>query len=137
MRRFVILTHDWPSKHWDLLLEVGPVCKAWRLLAEPLPKAIVRAEPIDDHRLFYLDYEGPVAGDRGIVEVWDRGLYEGTEITSEFVVDWIGQRYKGTAYMLPSKDGGFVFALSSHSPSSTTFTERLARDDQSPDVTFV
>jgi DNA polymerase Ligase (LigD) len=123
MPRFAILTHDWPSKHWDLLLEVGLVCKAWRLSAEPLPKAIVPAEPIDDHRLLYLEYEGPVSGNRGTVEVWDRGTYEGTEIAEEFVVDWVGLRFKGTAMMLPSKDGGFVFALSSHSPFTPATSE--------------
>jgi len=65
MPRFVILEHDWPRRHWDLLLEDGPVLRAWRLLAEPNAGFVVPAETNADHRLVYLDYEGPVSGDRG------------------------------------------------------------------------
>ena len=43
MPRFVILAHDWPTPHFDLLLEAGAVLKAWRLLAEPVGP--VPAEP--------------------------------------------------------------------------------------------
>lgn len=32
-------------------------------------------ERITDHRRMYLDYEGPVSGNRGIVRIWDTGLY--------------------------------------------------------------
>lgn len=47
--------------------------RAWRLLAEPRAGADVPAEPNFDHRLFYLDYEGPVSGGRGTVARWDAG----------------------------------------------------------------
>lgn len=73
MPRFVILTHDWPTIHWDFLVEAGPALRAWRLLSEPTAGEEVRAEPNADHRLFYLDYEGPVSGSRGCVSCWDRG----------------------------------------------------------------
>jgi hypothetical protein len=72
--RFVILEHDWPARHWDLLLEFGPVLRAWRLLSEP--DVAVPAEPNADHRLLYLEYEGPVSGDRGRVSRWDAGTFE-------------------------------------------------------------
>lgn len=74
--RFVILEHDWPMLHWDLLLEAGPVLRAWRLGAEPNPSDSVPAEPNADHRLVYLDYEGPVSGGRGCVRRWDAGTFE-------------------------------------------------------------
>ena len=67
MPRFVILSHDWPTPHWDFLLESGPVLRAWRLLEEPAPNRDVPAEANFDHRLLYLDYEGPLSGDRGSV----------------------------------------------------------------------
>ena len=73
MARFVILTHDWPSPHWDFLVEAGGVLRAWRLFAEPCPDVDIAAEPTADHRLFYLDYEGPVSGERGSVSRWDSG----------------------------------------------------------------
>ena len=75
MPRFVILEHDWPARHWDLLLEAGAVLRAWRLLAEPGPAAAVPAEPNADHRPAYLDYEGPVSGGRGTVSRWDAGTF--------------------------------------------------------------
>ena len=76
MARFVILTHDWPALHWDFLVEADEVLRAWRLLSEPLANEEVRAEPNADHRLFYLDYEGPVSGGRGYVSCWDHGSCE-------------------------------------------------------------
>lgn len=77
-RRFAILTHDHPFFHWDLLLEAGEVAWTWRLLDEPGPNREVQAERIGDHRLLYLDYEGPVSGNRGQVTRWDAGTYRVT-----------------------------------------------------------
>jgi hypothetical protein len=76
MPRFVILEHDWPTLHWDFLLESGSVLRAWRLLAEPMQGTDVPAEPNADHRLLYLDYEGPVSGGRGTVRRWDAGTFD-------------------------------------------------------------
>ena len=76
MPRFVILAHDWPFPHWDFLAEADGVLRAWRLLAEPQTGADVAAEPNFDHRLFYLDYEGPLSGERGRVARWDAGECE-------------------------------------------------------------
>jgi len=75
MPRFVILKHDHPSLHWDLLLEVGDVLRAWRLSALPTPGQTLTAEPSFDHRLLYLDYEGPISGSRGRVVRQDWGTY--------------------------------------------------------------
>jgi hypothetical protein len=77
MPRYVILTHDHPFPHWDFLLEQQPggMLRAWRLLSEPAAGACCLAEPLPDHRPLYLDYEGPVSGDRGTVARWDWGEY--------------------------------------------------------------
>jgi len=82
-RRFAILTHDHPFFHWDLLLEAGDVAWTWRLLDEPANERYPRAERISDHRLLYLDYEGPVSGDRGMVTRWDSGTYTVIEQTED------------------------------------------------------
>jgi DNA polymerase Ligase (LigD) len=96
-RRFAILTHDHPFFHWDLLLEVGEVAWTWRLLDEPGPDREIRAERIGDHRLLYLDYEGPVSGDRGRVARWDAGTYRVTdESESEITVVLTGSRSEWT-----------------------------------------
>ena len=75
MPRFVVLEHDWPTRHWDFLLEAGDVLRAWRLLAEP-GAGTVLAEPNADHRLLYLDFEGPLSGGRGRVWRWDAGTFD-------------------------------------------------------------
>ncbi|MFQ3651475.1 MAG: hypothetical protein SNJ75_14195 [Gemmataceae bacterium] len=69
MRRFVLLRHDYPMLHWDLLLEIEPEapCPTWRLEAIPTFDTIVPAVRLPDHRAHYLTYEGPVSGDRGFV----------------------------------------------------------------------
>lgn len=98
MPRFVILAHDWPAPHWDLLLEAGPVLKAWRLRAQPAVGATVLAEPNYDHRLLYLEYEGPLSGERGAVTRWDAGTYDG-ELRDEWTVAITGTRIAGIARM--------------------------------------
>jgi hypothetical protein len=98
VQRFAILAHDWPTPHWDLLLEAGPVLKAWRLLAEPNVGSTAPAEPNFDHRLLYLDYEGPLSGDRGRVTRWDAGTYDG-ELRDEWTVALTGTRLAGAARM--------------------------------------
>ena len=68
MPRFVLLEHDHPTLHWDLMLEMGGVLWTWRLDAIPRPGTPCGAVRIADHRRRYLDYEGPVSGDRGTVK---------------------------------------------------------------------
>ena len=71
-RRFVVLHHDWPSPHHDLMIEDGDACRTWRLLG-PLDAASIPIEPLTPHRLAYLTYEGPVSNDRGEVRRIDAG----------------------------------------------------------------
>ena len=49
------------------MLEVGPALRTWALAEEPAIGKRVRAEPLPDHRLAYLDYEGEISGGRGSV----------------------------------------------------------------------
>ena len=83
MPRFAILEHDWPSRHWDLLLEDGDALLAWRLLDEPRKGVTVLAMKNADHRKMYLDYEGPVSGNRGSVTRRDAGTFEWIERSSD------------------------------------------------------
>ena len=97
MPRFAILAHDHPTPHWDLFLEAGPVLRSWRILS-PFPAAVpVAAEPIGDHRLLYLDYEGPVSGDRGTVTRVDAGTFTWAVDEPEHVaVRLTGTRFVGS-----------------------------------------
>jgi hypothetical protein len=104
--RFVILEHDHPQLHWDFLLEAGPVLRAWRLLGEPRPGAAVTAEANFDHRLLYLEYEGPLSGDRGCVTRWDEGSFDWlTDAEGEKAVRLKGRRLKEIARWRRVGDG--------------------------------
>jgi hypothetical protein len=118
MPRFVLLHHECPPEssvpsHWDLMLERHGVLMTWRL-AE-LPPAWSRVEqPISppeskltppvrlaDHRLAYLDYEGPISGGRGQVCRYDGGTYEVLRESGEqLVVNFAGEWVKG-CFALP------------------------------------
>lgn len=74
-RRFVVLEHDWHGVHYDLMLEQDGVLKTWRL-SEPLGEQVQDAAELPDHRVTYLDYEGPVSGGRGTVKRVARGTFE-------------------------------------------------------------
>lgn len=75
-QRFVILQHDHPWLHWDLLLEEQSFARTWRLLRKPCLGEPIAAEALSDHRLLYLDYEGPVSEGRGNVKRFLAGSYE-------------------------------------------------------------
>ena len=76
IKQFVLLHHRLPdSRHWDLMLDLGPALATWQLLDDPCQSDAVRARPLGDHRRVYLDYEGPISGDRGHVTRLDRGEY--------------------------------------------------------------
>src|SRR5947208_3096689 len=108
MPRFVILEHDHPHLHWDFMLEAGDVLRTWRLAGPPSPGGVVVAEPLFDHRRAYLDYEGPVSGNRGTVKRWDGGTFawEADE-AGRVVVRLAGGRLNGTAVVEAGPDGGW------------------------------
>lgn len=96
MPRFVILVHDFPTLHWDLLLENSAALRAWRLLQPPDSPLPIPAEPLPDHRKMYLDYEGAVSGNRGTVTRWDAGEYLVVSDESEaLTVELAGARLNG------------------------------------------
>jgi hypothetical protein len=96
MPRFVILEHDHPHLHWDLMLEAGAVLRSWRLAAPPHSGAALVAVRVPDHRLAYLDYEGPVSGGRGRVVRWTKGTFDWqVQSDDRFSVRLHGERLRG------------------------------------------
>lgn len=96
MFRFVLLRHQCPSdsdmpSHWDFMLEREEALWTWQLyelpqswrnaLGQIVPDTeeqtagVVLAIRVADHRLAYLDYEGPVSRNRGVVTRCDAGTY--------------------------------------------------------------
>ncbi len=74
---FVILIHSGNGPtHYDLMIRQDQALATWRLEQSPAdlpPGEALPARRIQDHRLEYLDYEGPVSRQRGEVRRLDRG----------------------------------------------------------------
>jgi hypothetical protein len=85
MPRFVLLFHECPAEtnresHWDLMLESEGILRTWALAENPAQEFVagegIVAKQLPDHRLAYLDYEGPISNDRGSVSRVEAGQYE-------------------------------------------------------------
>lgn len=79
-RRFVWLRHTLPedaerSDHWDLMIETCDKQRlaTWAFLEDPTRSPRQAVTRLADHRTRYLDYEGPVSGNRGAVQRRDAG----------------------------------------------------------------
>jgi len=99
MPRFVVLRHESPhGVHFDFMLEAGDVLKTWALPQPPQPGLEMEGKALADHRLAYLDYEGPISGGRGSVRCWDRGIYNMVEQSdARWVVELAGEKVAGIA----------------------------------------
>jgi hypothetical protein len=112
MPRYVILEHDFPDRHWDLMLEAGEVLRTWRLAAFPERGKPVLAEASFDHRPFYLDYEGPITGGRGAVVRRDAGFCRWqTESDGSVELFFQGRQLMGHAQLRQLPRGEWVFVL--------------------------
>ena len=112
MPRYVILEHDHPELHWDFMLEAGEVLRTWRLSAYPEVGRMVAAEPAFDHRLIYLDYEGPVSGNRGIVRRWDHGTFVWlTDDPGSITVGVDGRRLRGMIQLQRQETGNWTLIV--------------------------
>jgi hypothetical protein len=110
MQRYVILEHDHPQLHWDLMLEHGDALRTWRLAAPPCAGLDIAATALAEHRLAYLDYEGPVSGNRGTVKRWDHGRYAAT-VAEVLHLQLHGERVAGQAVLKQIAGADWVFTL--------------------------
>ena len=117
--QFVLLWHDCPATyragpHADLMIESGETLATWSLPAVPEPWAAglahaaplaplplpMMVERLADHRRAYLDYEGPVSGDRGTVRRLIRAPIAWRLTTGDAVtVDVLAGPLAGTLYL--------------------------------------
>jgi hypothetical protein len=94
------------------MLEVGEFLQTWALNELPRDWQLdadhglsnsnsnsVDAERLADHRLAYLDYEGPVSGDRGSVRQLDAGTF--CELQEPLSFSLAGQIICGRVDLLP------------------------------------
>ncbi len=112
MLQFVILTHDHPHLHWDLMVERAPegLLRTWRLECPPFLGCSIHAEALADHRRLYLDYEGPVSNNRGVVSRWDAGKLEIlSESEAVLVLQLSGQKIRGHAVLKQEIEQTWIF----------------------------
>ena len=101
MPRFVVLRHELPAtsaraSHWDLMFEADGALRTWAIEQDLRSVQHQPAEALALHRLAYLDYEGPVSGNRGTVTCWDRGPFEiERDEPGRFVARLAGEKLQG------------------------------------------
>ena len=68
---------------------------------------MIRAERLPDHRRRYLDYEGPISGNRGSVIRWDAGDYVllSDESDGGLLLEFHGDKRHGVARLSPADPG--------------------------------
>ena len=124
MPRFVVLHHDFPAgharrPHWDLMLEWGHALRTWAVASEPGGALEIDAQALPDHRLAYLEYEGPISGDRGSVTQWDAGEYHlESHRDEELKVQLRGRRLCGELALRRESESHFWRVSFSAAPST-------------------
>lgn len=119
MPRFVVLEHDWGGVHWDFMLEVDGSLRTWAVDEPIAPGVELRARALADHRLAYLDYEGPISGGRGAVIRRESGTYRVVEWGEDRVeVDLAGGQLVGRVVLWTAPGDG-------RSETSRTWNFRL------------
>lgn len=131
--QFVIHQHDSPwGVHWDLMLQQGDSLATWALQSEPSEAAPIEALRIADHRMAFLEYEGPISAGRGSVKRWDKGQLRIIECgTDRWTVHIEGLRLRGQIVL--SRTGNddqrwtFIFSPDPDAAPSSTGSVRPAR----------
>lgn len=121
--RFVILHHTLHGgEHWDLMLERDGMLATWQLLGEPtgINALPIPARRIGDHRIAFLEYEGPISGDRGRVTRYDSGFYEPESATDRaWVIVLTGRRLTGPLRLKSVSDADDRWVLEPGSKSQS------------------
>ncbi|MEE2684739.1 MAG: DNA polymerase ligase N-terminal domain-containing protein [Planctomycetota bacterium] len=110
MPDYVILHHQLPRgsdrpSHWDVMFQVKAVLLTWAVDEPPRPGLRTAARLLEDHRLEYLDYSGPVSGNRGEVIPWDRGTFQGSPSRVDgFSLQLQGRQFEGLVQLEPAEE---------------------------------
>jgi hypothetical protein len=78
----------------------------------PIGPEPIKAEQLPDHRKAYLEYEGPVSGNRGTVSRWEEGEFNFLQKSpNEMVVRLHGQQLHGTIKLVRESAGSNSWQL--------------------------
>jgi hypothetical protein len=95
------------------MFECGRGLRTWAVCRIPAVGDNVDAQSLPDHRRFYLDYEGPISGDRGIVRRYDAGEFDcEVETATEFCVAMRGKKVVGRIRFRAAEAGIQCWTLS-------------------------
>lgn len=125
MARYVVLHHQFPAghakaSHWDLMLEWEGVLRTWSLAEVPRAGGSYQAQQLDDHRMAYLDYEGPVSGDRGWVTRVQGGVYEVESASDDRLAVILAGEGPGVRLVLERLGAGHSWRVSLGAADSST-----------------
>ena len=95
--------------HYDLMLSPSGVGRlwTWAIPVDPMHQELpfeCDAERLSDHRRVYLDYQGPVSGDRGQVQQSAKGTFE--------IVVWSEQQVEVRLWLDEAADHKDSFLIS-------------------------
>jgi DNA polymerase Ligase (LigD) len=146
-KRFVILWHSIPSSpsgsamhgrvsHFDLMFEDSEHLVTFELPKLPIPGERVPIQRLADHRLHYLNYEGPLdpgldSQDRGHVTRWTEGNYQFYRWTEQkLIVELTSVKLSARIAMLPGDiKKGRIDTQSSFWPAAIDWELRAPRWD--------
>ncbi|MCA9189857.1 MAG: DNA polymerase ligase N-terminal domain-containing protein [Pirellulaceae bacterium] len=88
MSRFVVLFHELSpdglrTSHWDFMVEHNAALLSWALPAPPWEVYEQTCSRLADHRIDYLQIEGPISGDRGHVTRLDCGTASELSVSAD------------------------------------------------------
>lgn len=124
MARYTISLHEDATgePHYDLFLERDGTLKTWRMPKADFTQALPVTEQ-KDHRMQYLDYEGPVSGGRGTVTVWDTGTYFEDAWRGDFIqVAVSGRKLRGRLRLVRDAEGSWTIGDGSTAVRKATTT---------------
>jgi hypothetical protein len=93
------------------MVEAGQVLQTWQLAEAPQAGRGVKAVPSFDHRLIYLEYDGPISGNRGTVRRWDAGTCTWEDCAGSLVFHLAGQHLQGIARLARGAGEEWIFVL--------------------------
>jgi hypothetical protein len=110
--RFVVLEHRFEGVHYDFMLESGAVLRTWKLPQAPAAGLTMSCLSLADHRLIYLQYEGPISGGRGEVSRWDEGTYRPISSGDDRLeLELTGKKLTGRVELVKEADAAWRFLL--------------------------
>jgi hypothetical protein len=105
------------------MLEMGGALATWALAQPPGAAERIPARALSNHRLAYLDYEGPISDGRGAVTRWSEGTYQiESQSEASLVVLLSGKHLTGRATLQRMGEAADEWVFSLEGPAGGGMT---------------